>query len=129
MQPIAYLSLATTVALLSIGSPASAQIPDAPKPIPASLFRNQCGTCHVINPADGVRQGPPLAGIVGRKPGTVPGFKYAGDYSKVDFTWDAAHLDTYLTDPQAMIPGTTMAYRQANPDTRTAIIAYLTEQH
>ena len=122
------LSLVVTAALMP--GLASAQfVPPVSKPSPAILFRNQCGTCHVLNAADGPRQGPPLAGVVGRKPGSVAGFKYSENYAKADFVWDAAHLDTYLTNPQAMIPGSVMAYRQANPDTRQAIIGYLAEQH
>jgi cytochrome c len=106
-----------------------AQIPaELPKPSPAALFRTQCGTCHVLNPADGPRQGPPLKGVVGRKPGAVEGFKYSGNYGAADFTWDPEHLDAYLADPQAVIPGSVMAYRQANPRTRATIIAYLQEQ-
>ena len=106
-----------------------AQLPDLPKPSPATLFRNQCGTCHVLNPADGQRQGPPLAGVIGRKPGSVPDFHYTGDFANAGFVWDAAHLDAYLSNPQALIPGSAMAYRQDNPDTRHTIIAYLEAQH
>lgn len=118
------------VALAALAPAAAlAQFPtEAPKPSPAALFRTQCGTCHVLNSTDGVRQGPPLAGVVGRKPGAVAGFKYSGKFADADFIWDAAHLDAYLANPQAVIPGSVMAYRQANAQTRASIIAYLTEQ-
>lgn len=123
MRTYGYLVLA----LLAPGA-ASAQFPEAPKPTPASMFRTQCGTCHVINPADGKRQGPPLAGVVGRKPGAVADFKYSANYARADFVWDAAQLDRYLENPQAVIPGSIMVYRQANATTRAAIIGYLGEQ-
>ena len=107
---------------------AQAQFPtEATKPTPAALFRTQCGTCHVLNASDGQRQGPPLSGVVGRKPGDVPGFKYSANYARADFVWDAEHLDAYLTNPQAVIPGSIMVYRQPNAQTRATIIAYLTE--
>ena len=113
----------------ALAGPARAQLPDGlPKQTPASLFKNQCGTCHVLDPADGPRQGPPLGGVVGRKPGSVAGFAYSPSYAKADFTWDAPHLDEYLADPQAVMPGSVMAYKQADPDKRAAIIAYLSEQ-
>ena len=35
----------------------------------------------------------------------------------------------WLTNPQAMLPGAVMLYRQTNPKTRTAIIAWLKDQH
>ena len=98
------------------------------KPSPATLFQNQCATCHTLNPADGPRMGPSLSGVVGRKAGTFPGFAYSPGFAKVDFTWDAAHLDAYLTDPQVVVPGAIMPYKQANADTRHAIIGYLQSQ-
>ena len=39
--------------------------------------------------------------------------------------WDEARLDAWLTNPQVMIPEAFMTYRQAKPETRAAIIAYL----
>ncbi|MGZ5989863.1 MAG: c-type cytochrome, partial [Rhizomicrobium sp.] len=44
-----------------------------------------------------------------------------------DFVWDAARIDAWITNPQAMIPGAVMAYRQSKPEVRAAIIAYLKE--
>jgi cytochrome c len=37
------------------------------------LFRNSCGICHSLQPGQN-RLGPNLAGIIGRKAGTVAGF-------------------------------------------------------
>jgi cytochrome c len=34
-------------------------------------------------------------------------------------------LDAWLTNPQAVIPGAIMTYRQANAEARAAIITYL----
>lgn len=110
-------------------APAYAQLlGDPPPPNGAALFRGQCGTCHVLEPGVAARQGPHLAGLIGRKPGSVAGFKYSAGYEQAEFVWDAAHLDEYLTNPQALIPGSNMAYRQAKPEVRTAIIDYLERQ-
>jgi cytochrome c len=43
--------------------------------------------------------------------------------------WTEAALDSYLTNPQAMIPGSVMVYRQANAEIRQKIIAWLKDQH
>jgi cytochrome c len=91
------------------------------------LFKQQCGTCHTISLSDPVRQGPPLVGIVGRKPGEASGFHYSSGFAVANFVWDEARLDAWLTNPQAVIPGAVMAYRQSKPETRAAIIAYLKE--
>jgi cytochrome c len=93
----------------------------------AALFKQQCATCHTTNLTDPVRQGPPLIGIVGRHAGNIDGFHYSAGFAKADFVWDETKLDAWLTNPQGLIPGAVMAYRQAKPETRSAIIAYLKE--
>ena len=94
----------------------------------ATLFKHQCATCHTTNPSEPVRQGPSLFNIVGKPAGKVDGFHYsAGFAAKADFVWDDARLDAWLADPQAIIPGATMAYRQPKAETRTTIIADLKE--
>jgi cytochrome c len=112
---------------ISALSAASAQMPlPAAKPLDgAALFKQQCGTCHTTDASEPVRQGPPLDKIVGRKAGKVSGFHYSPAFAKADFTWDEGKLDAWLTNPQDVLPGAVMAYRQAKPETRATIIAYL----
>jgi cytochrome c len=102
-------------------------LPAAKPPDGAALFKQQCATCHTTNLSDPVRQGPPLVKIVGRPAGKVDGFHYSTGFAKADFVWDDAKLDAWLTNPQEIIPGAVMAYRQAKPETRAAIIGYLKE--
>jgi cytochrome c len=104
-------------------------VPAAAPPDGAKLFASQCGTCHTVEHGAPPRQGPNLAGVVGRRAGSLPGFTYSPAFAKADFTWDDAHLDAWLTNPQAMLPGAIMLYRQANPKTREAIIVWLKDQH
>ncbi len=99
------------------------------RPTPETLFRNQCATCHALNASDPPRQGPNLAGVIDRKAGSVPDFKYSAGFANADFNWDDQRLDAYLTNPQAIIPGAVMPYRQANAETRKSIISYLEGQH
>ena len=102
-------------------------LPAAKPPDGATLFKQQCATCHTIDPTETVRQGPALSKIIGRQAGKADGFHYSPGLAKADFVWDEARLDAWLTNPQAVIPGAIMAYRQAKPETRAAIIAYLKE--
>jgi cytochrome c len=95
----------------------------------AALFKAQCATCHSIHAGDPPRQGPNLAGVYDRKPGTTPDFHYSGNFKDANFVWDDAHLNAYLTNPQAVIPGSIMPYKQSKPAVREAIIAYLKDQH
>jgi len=53
--------------------------------------------------------------------GALLGARIAG--AKADFVWDDARLDAWLANPQTIIPGAIMAYRQPKAETRTAIIA------
>ena len=106
---------------------ATAQVspPPAKPPDGAALFKQQCATCHSTNLSDVPRQGPPLVQIIGRQAGKVEGFHYSSGLAQAGFTWDEARLDAWLTDPQAVIPGAIMSYRQAKAETRAAIITYL----
>ena len=114
---------------ISAFSAASAQmpLPAAKPPDGPTLFKQQCGTCHTIDPSEPLRQGPPLDKVVGRPAGKVSGFHYSSGFAKADFVWDETRLDAWLSNPQAVVPGAVMAYRQAKPETRAAIIAYLKE--
>ena len=119
------------IGLLSFAGPVRAQmsLPDSDSgPDGRTLFRNQCATCHSDAKGAPDRMGPNLYGVVGRKAGSEPGFHYTGGFAKADFTWDDAHLDQWLANPQTVIPGNIMMYRQAKPGVRRAIIRYLAEQ-
>ncbi len=98
-------------------------LPAAKPPDGATLFKEQCATCHTTNLSDAARQGPSLFRIVGRQAGKVDGFHYSAGFAKAEFVWD----DAWLANPQAIIPDAIMAYRQPNAETRAAIIAYLKE--
>lgn len=122
------MGLAFCSAML-VATMADAQMPlPAPKPPDgATLFKQQCGTCHATTLTEMARQGPSLFKVVGRRAGSAEGFHYSAGFAKADFVWDEARLDAWITDPQAMIAGTVMAYRQPKPEVRSAIIAYLKE--
>jgi cytochrome c len=121
-----FLALAVVAAsTLLIALPARAQNADAGK----TAFKQQCGLCHDVA-AGKNRVGPSLFGVVGRKSGTVDGFHYSDANKGSGITWDEATLDKYLTDPRAVVPGTTMTYAGVkNDQTRHDIIAFLATLH
>ena len=121
--PLAFSSAILTLTAAAAQMP----LPPAKPPDGATLFKQQCATCHTIDPTETVRQGPALSKIIGRQAGKADGFHYSPGLAKADFVWDEARLDAWLTNPQAVIPGAIMAYRRAKPETRAAIIAYLKE--
>ena len=118
-------------ATLPVVTMAGAQmpLPAARPPDGASLFKQQCATCHTTNLSDPIRQGPSLFNIIGRRAGAAEGFHYSAGFAKADFVWDEARIDAWISNPQEMIPGAVMAYRQAKPEVRAAIVAYLKELH
>jgi cytochrome c len=89
------------------------------------LFRNTCGICHTLQPGQN-RLGPSLAGIIGRKAGTVAGFDYSEANKNSNVVWDEAQLDQYLSNPKQFMPGTKMIYPgMKDAEQRKALIAYL----
>jgi len=86
-------------------------------------FAPPVGSAIPSNPARTVSG---LAGIVGRKAGTVPGFNYSDANKNSNVVWDEAQLDQYLTDPKQFMPGTKMIYPGVkDAEQRKALIAYL----
>ena len=118
-------SLIAIALLASVANAASAADPEAGQ----KVFKTQCGACH--SPVAGKKLvGPSLFGVVGRKAGSVPGFRYSPANQKSGETWDAATLDTYLKNPRGMVPGTSMTYAGLKNDTQRAdLIAYLETLH
>lgn len=89
----------------------------------AVVFK-RCAVCHSV--AGKPLIGPYLNSVVGRKSGTVPKFNYSKALVRSDIVWNKASLDKYLTKPQAMVPGTTMAFGGVpNAKDRQDLIAYL----
>ena len=81
-----------------------------------------CSGCHSIDDDD---VGPRHRGVVGRRAGTVAEYSYSPALKASGLVWDAATLDRWLTNPQALVPGTKMYFSLADPQKRADIIAYL----
>ena len=85
----------------------------------------QCKTCHVVE--KGVnRVGPSLWGVVGRKSGSIEGFKYSPANKASGYIWTEDQLFTYLEAPQKVMKGTYMAFGGLKvAQDRADVIAYL----
>lgn len=108
----------TSVALLA--GPAAAQDAAAG----ARVFA-RCSVCHTTVPGkNGL--GPSLAGVVGRKAGSVPGFSYSPAMKASGIVWTKEKIQTFITNPQALVKGTRMmAPPVTNPKDRADVAAYL----
>ncbi|MGZ6018352.1 MAG: c-type cytochrome [Phenylobacterium sp.] len=85
-----------------------------------------CSTCHSLPEGAPNMTGPNLHGVFGRKAATAPNFNYSDALKATGWTWDAARIDTWITDPKAALPGTKMTFAGLkDPKDRTDVIAYL----
>lgn len=85
----------------------------------------QCAACHAVVPGkNGV--GPTLAGVFGRKAGSMPGFAYSKAMTAYGANWDETTLDAYLAAPMKAVPGTKMSYAGLSDGAkRKELIEYL----
>jgi len=88
-----------------------------------------CSSCHKFDPAGTNAIGPGLYGVVGRAPGTHPGFAYSDPMKGLAAKtpkWDYDHLYEFIHGPGKYLPGTKMTYVGLKaPQDRINVIAYL----
>jgi cytochrome c len=85
----------------------------------------ECVACHAL--ARGAESvGPSLYGVFGRKAGEGGEFRYSPALKRSGITWDEHTIETFITDPQAVVPGNRMPFAGI-PDAaaRADLIAYL----
>jgi cytochrome c len=104
------------------GTPTSSGDPKA-----GEVVFKQCAACHSLDP-DTIKTGPSLAGLFGRKAGTVEDFNYSDANKNSGIVWDETILRKYLPNPQTVVPGTKMAFMGLkDPQQVEDVIAYLKE--
>ena len=90
------------------------------------VFKRVCSSCHIPTAEGPKRLGPTLFKVVGRKSGSVEGFRYSKANESANIVWSTENLDPYLTDPKKVVPGTTMAFAGVKKaEERADLIAYL----
>jgi cytochrome c len=106
--------LATSSPALAAGDPTAGE----------KVFASHCAVCHATTPSE-KKIGPSLAGIVGSKSGTVPGYDFSTGMKDANVTWDDADLDKFLANPAGFVHGTKMFVNLPNEADRQNVIAYL----
>lgn len=71
---------------------------------------NKCRPCHDVGEDAKIKLGPPLNGIDGRKAGTYEGFNYSDAIKGSGIVWSKEKFLQWVSGPQALVPGTRMAF-------------------
>ena len=123
MPRLASLLLALIVATLV--ADARAEMPSGDANRGALLFR-ACTACHSLAP-DRNMTGPSLAGIWGRKAGSLESFeRYSPALKASNAVWDEKTLDEWLTSPPRLIPDNRMIFAGiSDRRQRVDLIAFL----
>ena len=126
MTHIAAIRRAASMLIL-LSAPALAQDPPADASEAGQiLFNNACRTCHTMTEGDN-RLGPHLHGVIGRQAGSLPGYAYSAAMTGSGIVWDAANLDRFIENPEAVVPGNNMKPYTgiAAPEERAKLIEFL----
>lgn len=122
----ARVRLVVMATLLAATAPAQAAVPPGDATHGKQVFAARCGLCHSAGPGEGeAGQGPPLAGVVGRKAASASGFDYSEALKASRLVWAPADLDRFLAGPSKLVPGTAMPIAVGDAKTRADLIAYL----
>jgi cytochrome c len=116
-----WLTLALSVAVPTVA------LADGDAEAGAKVFV-QCAPCHSLKDASH-KIGPTLNGVIGRRAGTLPDYKYSGFmvmFGEDGLVWNETELGQYLTNPAGKIPGTRMAFSGLDrPEDVDNVIAYI----
>jgi cytochrome c len=85
----------------------------------------ECIACHSVEAGvNGI--GPSLHGVFDRKAGELADFRYSPALRRSGLAWTPQTLDSFIADPQKMVPANRMPYA-GMPDAgdRADLIAYL----
>jgi cytochrome c len=86
------------------------------------LFEKRCTGCHSL---DKNKEGPRLAGVYGRKAGSIADFSYSNELKTAKITWDGPMLDRWLTNPDDVVRDNDMAFHVPDSRERADIIEFL----
>jgi cytochrome c len=115
--------VATAASICSLLAASSAAWADGDATAGQQVFA-RCAACHSATPGEN-KIGPSLAGVVGRKSGSEPGYNYSAALKSANITWDEHTLDQFLANPSGDVHGTKMFISVPNATDRQNIIAYL----
>jgi cytochrome c len=90
-------------------------------------FQRICSICHTLTGSTARRAGPTLAGLFGRRAGTVADYIYSDTLDGSDIVWNETTIDALFDEgPDHYIPGSKMPMQRiTNATDRDDLIAFL----
>ena len=93
----------------------------------AKVFK-KCAACHSIAQGGANKIGPALWGVLGRKSGSVSGYKYSKAMAAHGKNWSFEEMNGFLIKPKEWMKGTKMSFAGLkNAKDRAAVILYMNE--
>ena len=93
----------------------------------AKVFK-KCAACHSIAEGGANKIGPALWGVIGRKAGSVPNYKYSKAMAAYSKIWSFEEMNGFLIKPKDWIKGTKMSFAGLkNAKDRASVILYMNE--
>jgi cytochrome c len=92
----------------------------------AEVFR-ACVACHALKPDEGNRAGPTLAGLMGRRIATLPGYNFSPALKALDIVWTPETVSKLFEfGPATFTPGTKMPEQKiGSAEDRAALVMFL----
>ena len=88
----------------------------------------KCAACHSIAEGGANKIGPALWGVLGRKAGALPDYKYSKAMAAHGKSWSFEEMNGFLIKPKDWIKGTKMSFAGLkNAKERAAVILYMNE--
>jgi cytochrome c len=135
LRRVARLAFAIAVAASGRAPPALAA---EPPPIPHEqlvaasyrqgmlTFQQRCSACHSLAEGGNDLAGPNLHGMFAREAGSKRGFVYSDAMEGAGFRWTPERLLALISDPQRLVPGTTMLLPEPVPEAdRIALVSFV----
>ena len=90
-------------------------------------FARKCSICHALTGGTDRKAGPTLAGLFGRRAGTVEGYSYSDALDGSNIIWTEDTVDALFDEgPDVYVPGTKMpVQRIARAQDRADLVTYL----
>ena len=93
------------------------------------IYNQNCVSCHSLKASAESNIGPHLEAIAGRRSGTLPNYNYSASMkvnNRTSVIWDSRTIAAFLTNPQAIFPGTKMISTPLNFEDAVQVSNYLT---